>query len=412
MLETEPRGKQGADNRRASQEARNFLLANLAGGERLAEELYQDARGQGIAERTLRRAKGQLGIRDRRVGTRWLWRLGDHAPDPSERASRPTGQVDPSAPASQPQVPQEDPVYETARGRLYEGDCIEVMRALPPESVDLVFADPPFNLGKKYASGIDDSLSESEYLAWCHLWLEEAIRLLRDGGSLFLYNLPRWNLLLAGYLAQKLTFRHWIAVDMKASMPISGRLYPAHYSLLYFVKGKKPATFHPDRLPIAGCRHCGRDVKDYGGHKKTLNPMGLNMTDMWTDISPVRHKRYKTRRANELPLKLLDRVISMASNPGDVVLDPFGGSGTTYTVAELTGRRWVGAELDCSDIKSRLENLEPDRLHLAELHAAKNVLELERRRKKAPSPPMSRPLMWRSSSEIGRRILLASMFPF
>lgn len=277
------------------------------------------------------------------------------------------------------------PVLTTALGRLYQEDCIAMMRSLDAETVDLAFADPPFNLGKQYNSRINDQRGEDEYIAWCHAWLDAMVRLLKPGGSLFLWNIPKWNLPLGAHLGRRLTFRHWITVDIKYSLPIPKRLYPSHYSLLYFVKGDRPAIFHPDRLPVACCRHCGGELRDYGGYKDKMNPKGVSLTDVWTDIPPVRHSKYKKWEANGLALKLLDRVLAMASDPGSLVLDPFGGSGTTYVAAELTGRRWIGSDLHCGAIAERFANLEDDRRHLAEIHASKNVLftraDIERRRK-------------------------------
>lgn len=277
------------------------------------------------------------------------------------------------------------PILKTPLGRLYEADCTEVMRNLPANSVDLAFADPPFNLGKIYRSRIDDAKASHDYLDWCRGWLDEMIRVLKHGGALFLWNLPRWNLPLGVYVGKNLTFRHWISVDIKYSLPINGRLYPSHYSLLYFIKGEKPAIFHPDRLPVPCCRHCGGELRDYGGYKDKMNPKGVNLSDVWTDIPPVRHAKYKKRDANALDLKIMDRIISMASDPDSVVLDPFGGSGTTYVAAELTGRRWIGAELHCEDIIERFENLEGDQVHLRKIQTNKNTLftrtDLEKRRK-------------------------------
>jgi len=181
------------------------------------------------------------------------------------------------------------------------------------------------------------------------------------------------------------TFRHWIAVDIKYSLPIQKRLYPSHYSLLYFVKGDKPAIFHPDRMPVRCCRHCGGELRDYGGYKDKMNPKGVNLSDVWTDIPPVRHAKYKKRDANALSLKLMDRIVSMASDPESLILDPFGGSGTTYVAAELAGRRWLGCELDCSSILERFEFLDEDREHLAQIQENKNILfsraDLARRKK-------------------------------
>lgn len=266
------------------------------------------------------------------------------------------------------------PILETPLGRLYQSDCIEMMRRLESESIDLAFADPPFNLGKEYSSKINDALAEHEYLGWCREWLDEMTRLLKPGGSLFLWNIPRWNLPLGAHIGMKLTFRHWIAVDIKYSLPIQNRLYPSHYSLLYFVKGSKPSIFHPDRLPVPCCRHCGGEQRDYGGYKDKMNPLGVNLSDVWSDIPPVRHAKYKKRNANGLALKLMDRIIAMASDPGSLVLDPFGGSGTTYVAAELTGRHWIGSELHCDAILDRFNTLEADREHIAEIHANKNTL--------------------------------------
>lgn len=250
-------------------------------------------------------------------------------------------------------------VFETNFGRLHQGDCLALMHYMESDSIDLIFADPPFNLKKLYPSGVNDDLKAAQYLAWCERWADECVRLLKPGGSLFIWNIPRWNTHLSAYLNARLTFRHWIAVDIKYSLPISGRLYPSHYSLLYYCKGEKPKTFHPDRLPMEICPACKADLRDYGGYKDKMNPKGVNLTDVWMDIAPVRHSKYKKRKgSNELSVKLMDRIIEMASEEGDVIFDPFGGSGTTYVVAEIKRRHWVGVELGpADDIVTRFEEI-------------------------------------------------------
>jgi len=266
------------------------------------------------------------------------------------------------------------PVFTTDLGTLYEGDCLKILPEIPAESVDLAFADPPFNLGKKYASRMNDSIKDHDYVDWCRTWVQELIRVLAPGGSLFLYNLPKWNLALSSMLLDQLTFRHWITVDMKYSLPIAGRLYPANYSLLYFVNGKRPKAFHPDRVPLRTCRHCGGELQDYGGYKNKMNPRGVNLSDVWSDIPPVRHQKYKDRESNQLSLKLMDRVISMASDEGSVVLDPFGGSGTTFVAAELLHRKWIGTEIHCAEIIRRFEDLSSEEAHLMKIQQSKNIL--------------------------------------
>jgi site-specific DNA-methyltransferase (adenine-specific) len=250
------------------------------------------------------------------------------------------------------------PVLTTDQGVLYRGDCLAILPHITDSTVDTVFADPPFNLGKQYGTQVDDARADAEYLAWCHRWIGHCIRVLKPGGSIFLYNIPRWNILLGAHLAEQgLQFRHWIAVSIKFGLPIPGRLYPAHYSLLYYAKGK-PKTFRSIRTPIRTCRHCGGEIRDYGGHRKAMNPKGVNLADVWDDIPPVRHWKFKSpkRRANALSTKLVARVVGMSTAPGDLVLDPFGGSGTTYAVCEQMRRRWIGIEIASTDvIVERLE---------------------------------------------------------
>jgi site-specific DNA-methyltransferase (adenine-specific) len=246
-------------------------------------------------------------------------------------------------------------VLSTAFGHLHQGDCADLFASIPSGTVDCVFADPPFNLAKNYGAGIDDALPAADYLAWCTGWIESACRVVSPGGAVWIYNLPKWNIELGHMLNDRgMTFRHWVAVDLKMSLPIAGRLYPSHYSLLYFTKGK-PRVFLRPRTPIQVCRHCGGDVKDYGGHRKKIHPDGVNVSDVWTDITPVRHAKTKHRAANALSEKLVERVLTVSTQPGDLVCDPFGGSGTTYAVAERMHRHWIGSEIgDCAPIVARL----------------------------------------------------------
>jgi site-specific DNA-methyltransferase (adenine-specific) len=251
------------------------------------------------------------------------------------------------------------PIFSTKLGALFNADCLETLAAIKDESVDLVFGDPPFNLGKNYGKSVNDSIAEADYLSWSRKWISACVRVLKPGGAFYLFNLPKWNVENAHTLNELgMTFRHWIAIDIKYCLPIPGRLYPSHYSLIYFTKGK-PRVFSRPRVPIPICRHCGGDIKDYGGHRGKLNPEGLNLTDVWSDIPPVRHVSTKRRDANELSIKLLRRVLQISSRAGDLVFDPFGGSGTTYVAAEEMDRHWIGSELgDCQPIIDRLRGEE------------------------------------------------------
>jgi site-specific DNA-methyltransferase (adenine-specific) len=126
------------------------------------------------------------------------------------------------------------PAFSTDLGSVYNVDCMKLFAALDDERIDTVFADPPFNLAKDYGNGKDkDDLEDGEYLAWCYRWMDQCIRVLKPGGSIFIYNLPQWAFHLASHLERRgLTFRHWIAISMKGTFPRGRKLYPAHYALL------------------------------------------------------------------------------------------------------------------------------------------------------------------------------------
>lgn len=244
----------------------------------------------------------------------------------------------------------------TRHGALFDGDCLTLVRSLRPEVVDCVFADPPFNIGKDYKNGFSDALAGEQYMDWCREWIEECTRVLKPGGSFFLYALPELAIKFGSILGEHLTFRHWIALTMKGTFRRGKRLYPAHYALLYYTRGE-PRVFNTVRVPVALCRHCGKEIKDYGGHRGKLNPAGLNLTDFWDDTSPNRHKKFKVRPGvNELKMMIPERAILMSTEPGDLIFDPFGGGGSTYQAAEKHHRNWLGVELyDCSHIRTRLD---------------------------------------------------------
>lgn len=251
----------------------------------------------------------------------------------------------------------EDQVYlTTSRGIMFSADCLDILSHIRDETIHCIFADPPFNLGKDYGDGIDDELQDREYLEWSREWLSECCRVLVPGGSIFVYNIPKWLMHFGGFLNEfHMEFRHWIAIKMTNGFLRKSTLYPAHYGLLYYTKGE-PRVFNRLRIPIQTCRHCGRELRDYGGHRDKIKEEGLNLSDFWEDTSPVRHSKFKTRVANELKPVIPERAILMSTQPNDIILDPFGGGGGTYQVAELNDRNWIGMEIgSCEPILERLE---------------------------------------------------------
>ena len=228
--------------------------------------------------------------------------------------------------------------------RIIEGDCLEVLRQIPDDSVDACFADPPFNLKKKYTS-YDDRKALKDYLSWCEKWLSELVRVTKPEGSIFVHKIPKWLTYFADHLNQIAVFRHWISWD-SMSVPLGKTLLPAHYGILYYTKRGKGFKFYDVRIPHKKCRLCDGYLKDYGGKKAQMHPFGTLASDVWTDIHRIRHNKRRDEHPCQLPIHLLERIVLMSSDPGDVILDPFIGTGTMAVAAKRLGQHYIGIDID------------------------------------------------------------------
>jgi site-specific DNA-methyltransferase (adenine-specific) len=224
------------------------------------------------------------------------------------------------------------------------GDCLEVMSNIEDNSVDMCFADPPFNLEKRYTS-YKDQRPVAEYLDWCRRWLAEMVRITKPTGAIFVHNIPKWLTYYAGILNDIAYFRHWIAWDAM-STPLGKTLLPAHYGILFYTKELRGYKFYEIRAPHKRCRVCDSYLKDYGGKKDQMHPFGALVSDVWTDIHRIRHNVRRDEHPCQLPIPILERVVLMSTDPGDIVLDPFLGTGTTAIAAKTLGRHFVGIDLD------------------------------------------------------------------
>ncbi|PXF51687.1 MAG: restriction endonuclease [Candidatus Methanophagaceae archaeon] len=228
--------------------------------------------------------------------------------------------------------------------KVIQGDCLEVMKNIPNNSVDITFADPPFNLNKKY-KGYKDNKKFHTYLDWCRQWIYEMVRITKPTGSIFVHNIPKWLTHYACFLNEIAYFKHWIAWDAPTA-PMGKSLQPSHYGILFFVKDPKKSKFYEVRYPHKRCRKCGYLLKNYGGKKYGLHPFGPLVSDVWTDIHRIKHNKYRDEHPCQLPIHLLERIILMSTDEDDIVLDPFVGTGTTVIAAKRLGRRFIGIDID------------------------------------------------------------------
>lgn len=242
--------------------------------------------------------------------------------------------------------------------RIVRGDCLAVLKEIPSNSVDMTFADPPFNLKKKY-NHYEDSKEKQDYLNWCNDWMSEMVRVTKPTGAIFVHNIPRWLSYYTEHLNRIAYFRHWISWDAGGA-PMGKTLLPNHYGILYYTKSTsyKEFKFYDIRYPHPRCRICHEFLKDYGGKKEQAHHFGPLLSDVWSDIHRIRHKKRRDEHPCQLPIPLLERLILMTTDEGDVILDPFMGTGTTAVAAKRLGRNYIGIEIDDKYIKIAGKNIE------------------------------------------------------
>jgi site-specific DNA-methyltransferase (adenine-specific) len=245
--------------------------------------------------------------------------------------------------------------YVNQRGVYFRSDCLTLLHGVESETINLCFVDPPFNLGKIYEDDrFYDLLAEEEYYDWCKEWLDELIRVLVPGGALCVYSFPKLAITLGYWLNERrdISYRSLIALKMKNGFPIKNRLHPALYTILYYVKNGAKPKFNVVRIKASTCRHCGKLLPSYGGYrskyKKYEDPDGIpwvQISDFWNDTRPAIHDKSRRNRINELPVHIPERTILATTNEEDVVLDSFGGGGSTFHAAQVNNRFWIGCDI-------------------------------------------------------------------
>jgi site-specific DNA-methyltransferase (adenine-specific) len=271
----------------------------------------------------------------------------------------------PATPAGAPTLPLDT---------LATGDCLKLMATWPAASLDLIFADPPYNIGYQY-DHYQDTRTDQEYVAWTCAWIDACARLLKPTGSFYVLIGDEYAAETRIHLKQleaqrQLVFRNWIIWHYTFGQNCKIKFNRSHVHLMYAVgpaaldapinikSGAIPFTFNRAAIAVPSARQT-----TYGDLR--ANPAGKLPDDTWYlrpqeaqehCFQPDQDTWYQSRLCGtfqerqgwhpcQLPEALLERIIKVSSNPGDAVFDPFTGSGTTLAVAARLGRHWLGCEL-------------------------------------------------------------------
>lgn len=256
---------------------------------------------------------------------------------------------------------------------LITGDCIRGMAKLPAGSVDLVFADPPFNIGYQY-DVYDDEKEAEAYLNWTRRWGAEVVRLLKPSGTFWLAIGDEFAAELKLIFQRELHLycRSWVIWYYTFGVNCKRKFNRSHAHLFHFVKDREQFTFNVESVRVPSARQLV-----YADSR--ANPSGRMPDDTWIlrpqdlpDGFPLEDDTWYYPRVCgtfkeragwhgcQMPEQLLGRIIKASSNPGDLVLDPFAGSGTTLAAAKKLGRRWLGFELSrsyASRVRTRLKKI-------------------------------------------------------
>ena len=275
--------------------------------------------------------------------------------------------------------------------QIHNADCVQGLASLPKESIDLAFADPPFNIGYDY-DVYDDRRASDDYIAWSRMWIEGVIRVLKPAGTFWLAIGDEYAADLKVLCTRELGLhcRSWVIWFYTFGVHCKQKFTRSHAHLFHFVKDARNFTFNSLAVRVPSARELV-----YGD--KRAAPDGRMPDDTWM-MSPILPPEVPTKdgfvlrpqdipdrfpahsdtwyfsrvagtfgerrgwHGCQMPEQLLGRIIRASSRENDIVLDPFGGSGTTLAVAKKLNRRFIGFEISSKyveNIKERLSSIQP-----------------------------------------------------
>jgi site-specific DNA-methyltransferase (adenine-specific) len=276
-----------------------------------------------------------------------------------------------------------NPTYslDEPKTEIYVGDCREVLKEIPSQSVDLIFADPPFNWDVPYGEW-NDAIPREEYLRFTYEWLDGCLATLSDQGA-FWVNIPDDTAaeIVIHLKHRRLVMINWCIWHFRFGQHRTANFIVSKVHALYFARDREQRTWNPKAILEPSDRAA---IYDDPRTRETRQP-GLRVPlDVWYGPNWGRiqgnNKERRPNHQNQIPEVYLERVIRACSKEGDLVLDPFLGSGTTCTVARALGRRSIGIEYSAQNVQSAFERIQHGPIRLQGVSTESNSFMHFRRR--------------------------------
>lgn len=266
----------------------------------------------------------------------------------------------------------ETQTYENDSHSIYQGDVLQVLGTLEDSSIDLIFADPPYNIGKDF-DGLVESWKEEDFLSWAYKWIDECHRVLKPTGTFYLMNSTENMPYLDIWCRKNFYIKSRIVWAYDSSGVQAKRYYGSLYEpILMLTKSKKDYVFNYKEIMIEAKTGAKRQLIDY--RKNPPQPYNTQKVpgNVW-QFSRVRFKMHEyENHPTQKPEALLERIIKASSNVGDIVLDPFSGSFTTSAVAKKLNRKSIGIEINSEYVKMGIRRLDiPSHYSAEELYKEK-----------------------------------------
>lgn len=259
-------------------------------------------------------------------------------------------------------------VLGNKKHKIIYGDALEALRTqVADNSVDLIFADPPYNIGKNFNGHLDKWAKDEDYLNWCYEWLDLCIKKLKPTGSFYVMTSTQFMPYFDIYLRDKLNILSRVIWSYDSSGVQAKKYYGSMYEpILFCTKDKNNYTFNADDILVEAKTGAKRKLIDYRKTVPTVYNSEKVPGNVW-DFSRVRYRMDEyENHPTQKPIALLERIIKASSNKGDLVMDPFSGTFTTCFVAKELGRNCIGIDLQEDYIKIGLRRLQLSTEHNGE----------------------------------------------